>query len=74
MFVLSHILSAFLTLSDVTVLSIKERELTPAIAMFLIILIKQEEVKINYGRKWGISRMKESVIYLPATEDGRPNW
>lgn len=64
----------FLASSDVTVLSIKERELTPAIAMFLITLIRQEAAKINYGRKWGISRMKESVIYLPATESGAPNW
>ena len=64
----------FLASSDVTVLSIKERELTPAIAMFLITLIRQEAAKINYGRKWGISRMKESVIYLPATENGTPDW
>jgi hypothetical protein len=64
----------FLASSDVTVLSIKERELTPAIAMFLITLIRQEAAKINYGRKWGISRMKESIIYLPATENGQPNW
>lgn len=64
----------FLASSDVTVLSIKERELTPAIAIFLITLIRQEAAKINYGRKWGISRMKESIIYLPVTENGTPNW
>lgn len=64
----------FLASSDVTVLSIKERELTPAVAMFLITLIRQEAAKINYGRKWGISRMKESIIYLPVTENGTPNW
>ena len=64
----------FLASSDVTVLSIKERELTPAIAMFLITLIRQEAAKINYGRKWGISRMKESIIYLPVTKSGAPNW
>lgn len=64
----------FLASADVTVLDIKERELTPAIAMFLITLIRQEAAKINYGRKWGISRMKESIIYLPAAENGQPNW
>lgn len=64
----------YLASSDITVLTLKNYNLTPAIAMFLITLIRQEGEKVNYGRKWGISRMKESVISLPVTEQGEPDW
>lgn len=64
----------YLASSDVTVLSLKNHKLTPAIAMFLITLIRQERNKVNYGRKWGISRMKEDIISLPATGQGEPDW
>lgn len=64
----------FLASSDVTVLKVKNKELTPALAVFLITLIRQEGEKVNYGRKWGITRMKESDILLPILEDGSPDW
>lgn len=60
--------------SDVTVLSIKNTTMTPAIAMFLITLIKQEQYKFNYGRKWGITRMKDSIISLPVNNNDEPDW
>lgn len=60
--------------SDVTVLSIKNKIMTPAIAMFLVTLIKQEQYKFNYGRKWGITRMKESIIRLPVNNNDEPDW
>jgi hypothetical protein len=66
--------SPFLASSDVTVLSIKNKELNPSLAAFLITLIRQESEKVNYGRKWGITRMKESEILLPALPDGTPDW
>lgn len=64
----------FLASSDVTVLKVKNKELTPALAVFLITLIRQEGEKVNYGRKWGITRMKESDISLPILENGSPDW
>ena len=49
-------------------------ELTPAIAMFLITLIKNEKYRYNYGRKWHLERMKQSRILLPITLSGEPDW
>lgn len=49
-------------------------ELTPAIATFLITLIRKEKYRFGYGRKWGIQRMKVSTIKLPTTPDDKPDW
>lgn len=43
-------------------------------AMFLITLIKLEKYRYNYGRKWGIARMNNSVIKLPCDGFGAPDW
>lgn len=65
---------AYLANSAVTVLELKNHTLTPAIAMFLITLIKKEQFKFNYGRKWGLARMVNSIIRLPVKEDQTPDW
>jgi Type I restriction modification DNA specificity domain len=44
------------------------------IALFLCTLIKKERYRYSYGRKWGISRMNETTIYLPTTVEGEPDW
>jgi hypothetical protein len=49
-------------------------KLNKYIAMFLITLIKQEKHRFGYGRKWGIDRMKESIIKLPVKPDGFPDF
>ncbi len=49
-------------------------ELTPAIAMFLITIIRNEKYRYNYGRKWHLERMRHSQILLPITLNGEPNW
>ena len=36
-------------------------------------LIRLEKFRFNYGRKWGLERMKESVIKLP-TQNGKPDF
>lgn len=64
----------YLATSDVTVLDLKDRELNSSIAMFLITLIKKEQFKFNYGRKWGVTRMKKSIIKLPVTAEGKPDY
>ncbi|MBN3962196.1 MAG: N-6 DNA methylase [Nostoc sp. NMS8] len=48
--------------------------LTPAIAIFLISIIRQEKFRFNYGRKWHMQRMKESMIKLPAKINNEPDW
>lgn len=49
-------------------------KLNPAIAMFLVTIIRQEKFRFNYGRKWHMQRMKESIIKLPAKKNGKPDW
>lgn len=44
------------------------------IAMFLITLIKKEKYRFNYGRKWKLERMNESIIQLPVDEKDKPDW
>lgn len=59
---------------DVNVLYPRGFELTPAVALFICTLIRMEKYRFNYGRKWHLDRMKESVIKLPATPSGSPDW
>jgi hypothetical protein len=49
-------------------------KLTPSIAMFVIAVIRHETYRFNYGRKWNKRRMEESLIKLPASPDGQPDW
>lgn len=42
--------------------------------LFLTTLIRREKYRYNYGRKWHLGRMKESIIKLPITKDGHPDW
>lgn len=44
------------------------------VALFLATLIKKEKYRYNYGRKWGIARMKNSTIKLPVDKAGQPDW
>jgi len=63
----------FWATDDVNVLYPKFN-LTPAIALFIATLIRQEKYRFNYGRKWHMERMKESCIRLPVKPDGTPDW
>jgi hypothetical protein len=49
-------------------------KMTPAIALFIATVIRQEKYRFNYGRKWHLGRMKTSVIKLPVTDAGAPDW
>jgi hypothetical protein len=64
---------AFVASGDVTVLKPRE-PLSDAAALFVCTLIYAERYRWSFGRKWVTSRMKESVIRLPVTQDGHPNW
>lgn len=59
---------------DVNVLYPKGFDLTPETALFICVLIRLEKYRFNYGRKWHLERMRDSVIKLPVTKNGSPDW
>lgn len=59
---------------DVNVLYPKDFKLTTATALFVCTIIRMEKYRFNYGRKWHLERMNESVIKLPGTKNGQPDW
>lgn len=44
------------------------------VGLFISTLIKKEKYRYNYGRKWGIARMKSSKIKLPINDAGNPDY
>lgn len=64
---------SYFALDDVNVLYPKFN-LNVYIAMFLITLIRKEKYRFNYGRKWHLGRMNESLIKLPVTDNGQPDF
>jgi len=63
----------YFALDDVNVLYPKFK-LNPFIALFLTTLIRKEKYRFNYGRKWHLGRMKESLIKLPTNKNGQPDF
>src|SRR5699024_5569750 len=53
---------------DITVLYLKNRELTKFIALFLIPLLKKTGSKYAYANKWRPKRMKKSKVLLPVDD------
>jgi hypothetical protein len=49
-------------------------EMTTAVAMFLITVIRKERYRYSFGRKWTLGRLATSVIRLPVKDDGSPDW
>jgi hypothetical protein len=43
-------------------------------ALFICAVIRLEKYRFNYGRKWHLERMRETLIRLPAVADGTPDW
>ena len=63
----------FWATDDVNVLYPKFN-MTPEIALFICTIIRQEKYRFNYGRKWHLERMRESVIKLPTKKAGTPDY
>ena len=59
---------------DVNSLYLKDHAMTKYIAIFLCTLIELEQYRWAYGRKWRPKRMPYSLIKLPVTKDGIPDW
>ncbi|MDQ2949607.1 MAG: restriction endonuclease subunit S [Acidobacteriota bacterium] len=49
-------------------------EMTRYSAMFICALIRRERFRFNYGRKWRLDRMNESIVRLPVTANKEPDW
>ncbi|WP_216361727.1 restriction endonuclease subunit S [Xanthomonas arboricola] len=64
---------SFWATDDVNVLYPKGFNLTAAAALFICAIIRREKYRFNYGRKWHLERMRESVIKLPVTPQGDPD-
>lgn len=59
---------------DINVLSLRNHSLNKYIAIFLITIIRIEKYRFSYGRKWDIEKMKNTMIKLPVTLVGTPDW
>lgn len=64
---------------DVNVLYLRNgRPISPSLGLFVATIIRREKYRYNYGRKWGLERMRSSAIKLPAKrETGNslvPDW
>jgi Type I restriction modification DNA specificity domain len=64
---------AFTSTEDVHIFKPKF-DMNEQVALFLTTLIRRERYRFGYGRKWGLGRMNESVIRLPFTDSGDPDW
>ena len=59
---------------DIRIFTLKHNVLNPYIGLFLCVLIEKERYRYTYGRKFGTKRMKTSLIKLPVTPSGEPDW
>ena len=44
------------------------------VALFITTLIRKEKYRYNYGRKWKLETMKQSLLKLPVTKKGTPDF
>lgn len=49
-------------------------DITKYSAIFLCTVISREKYRFHYGRKWHKELMEKSIIKLPATPQGTPDW
>jgi hypothetical protein len=43
-------------------------------ALFICSIIRKEKFRFNYGRKWNLERMNESIIKLPVAANRKPDY
>lgn len=48
--------------------------MTENVALFLCTVINFDCYRFSYGRKRSQKQIKNSSVFLPATDDGKPNW
>jgi Type I restriction modification DNA specificity domain len=65
--------AAFCASDDVQVL-VPPDGVDRAALMFVCTVIRGERYRYSFGRKWHLTRMKETPIRLPALPSGEPDW
>ena len=48
--------------------------LTPAKALFICSILILDRYRFSYGRKWTLENMRNTMIKLPADQEGKPDW
>lgn len=43
-------------------------------ALFICTILRQEKYRYSYGRKWVLESMNDTILRLPKTSTGKPNW
>ena len=43
-------------------------------ALFIVTVIKANRYRFSYGRKWTLEKMKDTILKLPQSEDGTPDF
>ena len=66
----------FWATDDVNVLYLKPEQgvMNAHIAAFICTMLKHEKYRFSYGRKWVLESMRDTILPLPATNDGLPYW
>ena len=64
----------FWAADDVNVLYASGWTLNKYIALFIAAVIKANRYKFSYGRKWTMEKMKKSLVKLPVTPQGLPDF
>lgn len=61
---------------DVNVLYLRDEygTLTPATGLFVCAVLKHDKYRYSYGRKWTLDNMNDTMVKLPATPEGKPDW
>jgi len=61
---------------NVNALYLKDQKvlMNARIGLFISAVVLLDKYRWSYGRKWRPIRMPSSVIRLPSTEDGKPDW
>lgn len=59
---------------DVNILYPKDWDMNKYNALYIVTVIKLNRYMFSYGRKWTLEKMKESVIKLPITKNGLPDF
>lgn len=59
---------------DVNILYADGWTMNKYIALFIVTVIRANRYRFSYGRKWTMDKMKETILRLPAKQDGTPNF
>lgn len=61
---------------DVNALYLRDEygTLTPATGLFVCTVLKHDKYRYSYGRKWTLDNMNDTMVKLPATPEGKPDW